>query len=250
MKRHLIRICTVWAAVFGAFTFSIAQESDGFAYEVNRVYPPVSLTLEAFDEVTDLSDLNQYYKRSWIREFHSVEVTTLHNGKRRTAVSANDTLTHEQKDNIVNSDRRTEIEVVVLYTPENSLKHNEPKSFDFKFSIDPERDAEFPGGEESLKKYLERSAIAILPEGSFVDYDLVAITFTVNEEGAIVNPKVATSSEEAEIDALFVDAIQKMPCWTPAQFATGLTASQEYALTVGNMSNCMINTINIRKDKS
>ena len=248
MKELWSRVFVIFVTVVASITCMIGQDDAVFAYEVNRVYPPISLTQEAFDDVRTIEDLNQYYKPSWIREFKSVQVTTTHAGVTKTSVSADDTFTAEQIDNIKASDRGVDIEVVIDYIPENTLRHNDPKTYDFKFIIDPESDAKFPGGEEEMKSYLESSAIAVLPAGSFVDYDFVAITFTVNDEGQVVDPEVVTSSEEASIDALFIEAINKMPCWTPAEHVTGLKVPQQYALTVGNMANCMVNTINIRRE--
>jgi len=77
-----------------------AQDSLTFElkYEVNRIYPPISITRERLNEANTLVDLNRYFKSSWVREFISVEIMTSHEGRIVKAVSKNDSLTQKQND--------------------------------------------------------------------------------------------------------------------------------------------------------
>ena len=72
------------------------------SYEVNRIYPFISISKEKLNEARTLTDLGNetnklghYYKSSWVREYISVEVLTSYKGKTRKAVSTNDTLSQE-----------------------------------------------------------------------------------------------------------------------------------------------------------
>lgn len=227
----------------------ISQEP---ACEVNKVYPSISLTKQALEEAETLGDLNKYYKSSWIREYISVEVQTSHDGKVKSSLSKEEQLSPEQKESMKMADVGTEVSVKVLYMPENNLKHNEVKEMDFAFTIDPDNEASFPGGSKALQSYLEENALAKIPVGSFEGYDLTAVKFTINELGEIVDAHIFGAeyqpSKNEDIDQLLLEVIRKMPCWTPAAYADGTKTRQEMVLTVGNLENCVVPMLNIRRE--
>jgi len=221
-------------------------------YEVNRIYPPLSITKEKLSDAYTLVDLNKYYKSSWIREYISVEVFTSYKGKTRTAMSKNGILSQEQKDIMNKADVGTEIAVKVRYIPENTLKHNDAKEIDFTFTVEPESEAKYPGGQQQLRQYLKEKAIDKIPDGSFKEWDLTAVKFTISEEGEIVNAHIFDSiyraSKNEKLDELLLEAIYNMPDWKPAEYANGLKVKQEFVLTVGNMESCLVNLLNIRRN--
>lgn len=224
-------------------------------YEVNRIYPFVSISKEKLNEahtLTDLSnepnELNLYYKPSWIKEYISVEIFTNYKGKTRKALSKNDTLSQEQKDIMKMADVGTGISVKVRYIPENTLIHNDIKELDFSFTVDPESEAAYSGGQQQLKQYLKEKAIDKIPAGSFKNYDLAAVKFTISEEGEIIDAHVFETSKDENLDELLLETIRNMPCWIPAEYSNGTKIKQEFVLTVGNMENCMVNLLNIRRD--
>ncbi|MGB4959317.1 MAG: energy transducer TonB, partial [Saprospiraceae bacterium] len=142
------------------------------------------------------------------------------------------------------------IHVHVNYMPENTLKHNDPKEFHFSFTIEPEKEAKYPGGQAALMTYLKENAIDKIPANTFVNYDLAAIKFTISEEGKVFNAKIFgqeyPKSYDKKFDQFLLESIQNMPNWIPAEYADGSKAKQEYVLTVGNMENCIIHLLNIR----
>lgn len=238
--------------LFIAFIFSAtgtAQNSISteLKYEVNRIYPYISITKEKMNEANTLIDLNPDYKSSWIKTYISVEILTSHNGTERKAMSKNEILTQEQKDNLNMADVDKDISVKVRYIPDNTLKHNDIKELDFTFSVNPKIEAQFPGGQEQLNQYLWENAIDKIPDGVFIDYNLAAIKFSINEKGEISNVHVFESSKDEKIDGLLLAAIRNMPSWKPAEHYNGIQAKQEFVLTVGNMENCVINLLNIRR---
>lgn len=216
-------------------------------YEVNKIYPPLSIEKAELQEVQTLLDLNDHYKASWIRAYIQVEVVTIQQGKLRKAVGKNEILNREQKELMMSADVHEEIVVNVQYIPENTLKHNDPKDLTFAVSINPEKEAAFPGGEAALLQYLKSQAIDKIPAGTFKDYALTAIQFTVDEEGRIIDARTFWPSEDEEVDKLLLETICNMPNWKPAEYANGRKVKQDLALTVGNMESCAINMINIRK---
>ncbi len=229
----------------GASQDSLTNE---LSYEVNRINPYILITKEELKEARTLTDLNPYYKSSWIKEYISVEISTTYKGKIRIAVNKNETLSQEQKEIMNKADEGTDISVKVRYMPDNTFKHNDIKEIKFTFTVNPESDAEYSGGQQQLRRYIKNNAIDKIPEGSFRGYDLAAVKFTINEEGQIIDAYVFESSKDEKIDALLLETISKMPIWKPAEYANGFKVKQEFVLTVGNMENCVINLLNIRRD--
>lgn len=193
-------------------------------------------------------DLDKNYKSSWIREYISVEILASYQGSTRKAVSKNDILSQEQKDLLTGADPGTDISVSVQYVPENTLKHNDPKVISFVIVVDPETEATYSGGPQQLQEYLKEQAIDQIPAGTFGEYQLAAVTFTINEEGQITDPKVFWSSNDEKIDALLLETICNMPNWKPAAYANGEKAKQAFALMVGSMESCVVNLLNIHRD--
>lgn len=220
------------------------------SFEVNRSYPCITVTKEVINEAHSLIDINKRYEASWVRTYISVEVLTTYKGNIVKSVSENDILSQEQKDMMIRADNGTNISVKVKYMPENTLSHNDPQELGFTFSIDPESEAKYPGGEQQLKKYLKESAIDKIPANTFVDYDLTAIKFTISETGEVTNAHIFgagyNTSPDEKIDTLLLDAICNMPDWKPAAYSDGTKVKQEFVLTVGNMDNCIINLLNLQ----
>ncbi len=220
--------------------------------EVNRSYPSLSITKDQLNEARSLIDLNERYKPSWVREYLSVEILTSHKEKTRKAVSKNDTLSQEQKDIMNMAEVGTDISVMVRYIPENTLKNNDAKEMNFAFTVEPENSATFPGGPQQLKQYLKEKAIDKIPDGSFQNYDLAAVKFTINEEGHIVDAHIFGSeyqtSKNEKIDELLLETICNMPSWKPAEYSNGIKVKQDFVLTVGNMESCVVPLLNIRRN--
>lgn len=237
--------------IFLAFPYSGSSQYDvttGPGYEVNRIYPYISITKDKLNEARTLGDLDTKYQSSWIREYILVEVITIHNGKTRKAVSKSEVLSQEQKDIMNMADAGTPVSVNVQYIPENTLTHNDIKEINFSFTVNPENDAQYAGGQQQLNQYLKEQAIDKIPDGSFKGYDLAAVKFTVNEEGEVVDAHLFESSKDKNIDNLLLQTVFNMPRWKPAEYSNGIKVKQEFVLTVGNMENCMVNLLNIHRD--
>ncbi|MFM9949805.1 MAG: energy transducer TonB [Saprospiraceae bacterium] len=250
------------ALLFITLAFHYPGSSQGsltneLKFEVNRVNPPVSITKEKLKKANTLIELNNeandldlYFKPSWIRAYISVEVSASCKGKKRKAVSKNDALSQEQKDIMNMADAGTGISVQIQYIPENTLTHNDVKDLNFTFTVDPENEAKYSGGQQKLNQYLMEHAISKIPDGSFKNYDLTAIKFTINEAGEIINAHVFESVYQSykneKVNKLLLEAVRSMPCWEPAKFSNGIKVKQDFVLTVGNMESCVINLLNIR----
>ncbi len=214
-------------------------------YQVNRLRPYISVSREKIKTANAIIDVNPHYKSSWVREYVSVEILTSFQGSIRRAISKSDMFNQEQKDLMNLADLGKDIEVKVKYMPENTLKHNDIKEFDFRFIPEPENEATYAGGQKELIQYLKVNAMDKV-SGVFDKSILAAVKFTISEEGQIIDAHLSESSKDEKIDELLLAAICNMPSWKPAEYASGLRVKQDFVLLVGNMESCTLNLINIR----
>ena len=242
MKKNQI-LLIVLLSIGCAFN-SFAQND--LKFEINKVLPFISIQENKLDKINTLTDLDKRYPTSWVREYISVEISAYKNGTQTKASGISDVLNQEQKELIRLADRSSDIAVSVMYLPENSLKNNTVKQYDFKVTIMPDKNAIYSEGAEQLIQYLQKNSIVNIEAGSFTGYDLTAIKFTITEQGHITDIQVAMPSKDTKIDEMLVTAISKMPSWKPAEFSNGLKVKQNFVLTIGNMENCMVNLLNIR----
>lgn len=240
------------------FIFSkpgLAQENQSadLKFEVNKIYPYLSISEKQLQEAQTLLDLHEKYPSSWIKDYISVSIQTVHQGKTRKASGDTAELNDAQKRNLVSADRAPGIEVEVHYIPNNHLSQNEPKVLHFKVGIIPKKSATYIGGIEKLNPYLVQNAIENIPPSRFKDFDLATILFTVNTSGAITEAQVFQSvyntRQDQEIDQLLLEAIRNMPNWQPAEYLDGTKVKQAFAFTVGNHESCLINLLNLQRDR-
>ena len=215
--------------------------------EVHVNYPPLSMTKEALKAADSLIHLNRFYRPSWVKEYLSVEVKTIQNGMEKVAIGVNNLLTHEQKELMSNADFSEDIIIKVSYWPDNTLIDETPKDFSFTMAITPEKNAIFPGGAANLEDYLRENIKDRMENITVGVYQLVAVAFTVDEAGRIVNPHLLHwPSDDERIDDLLLKAVCDMPNWEPAEYPDGTKVKQDFVLVYGDMRSCVTNLLNIR----
>jgi TonB family protein len=166
------------------------------------------------------------------------------------------------------------IDIDIKYHYKNSVSDNkEDYRAYFSVSLIPEVEAQYQGGYQQLIKYLEENAISKISDtyiarreanskyqqriasltasgGNAIDkiYDTYLwnslsnsnqvkqgiVKFTVSEEGDIINAKITSTTGDAQIDKVLLDAIIKMPKWKPAENSKGFKVKQEFEFSVGN----------------
>ena len=234
--------------IFPFQTFTQKTIDDAFSYEVHRVYRPLSISSEELNTAKTIRDLNPYYKPSWVKEFKSVEIQTIIDGIKNKVSGPNDVLLPAQKDILIKADIGSTISVNIHYIPENTLADNQIKKFDFSFEIYPEIEATFPGGDIHLLEYLHKKVMNRIPDGIFKDYDLAVVKFLITETGEVRNVRMFEPFKDEKIEYILLTAIAEMPCWKPAEYHDGTKAEQEFVFLVGNMANCNVNVLNIRRN--
>lgn len=239
--------------LFILFTFpNLGSSQDTLPFElscdVHANYPSLSMSKTTLSEADSIAHLYRLYKSSWIKEFISVEVFASHDGEIKKAVGKNDLLSQEQKDLMLKADFGSDISVKISYIPDNTLSHNDPKEFSFSFTVDPEKEAQYPGGQQQLKQYLKDNILDQVSLSSFNQHQLYAVKFTIDEDGLVNNPHVFWSSEDEKTDKILLESICNMPKWIPAAYANGNKVKQEFVLLIGDMKSCVLNLVNIRQN--
>jgi hypothetical protein len=253
MKIYSFKIVCIFLLLCHFAPFSTAQTnvSNDVNFDVNKIFPAISVSPVKLAEANTLKDLNKHFKPEWVSSYLAVNISAKTDMGINTEQSKNNILTEAQKQLIHEAQKGTAISVNIQYIPKNNLSQNDPKEWDFTFTIDPDNEAKFIGHENQLMQYLQENAISKLPENSFEGFDFVAIKFTIDESGAIVNPHIYgneyRTSKNVQVDQILLEAIKAMPNWEAASYSNGKKAKQESVFTVGNHKNCVINTLNIPK---
>jgi hypothetical protein len=247
--KNILTLILVLVSITGFTQDSSIRE---FHFEVNKVLPYINVNVEQLKNANSLIDLDKNYKEEWIREYISVEILTINNGKSKKALSKDNVLSEEQKKNMMSADAGSEIAINVHYMPENDLSQNEVQLIDFKFITNPLFDASFIGGSQKMLMYLKENAVDKIPAETYQGYDIAAVKFTVNAEGEITKVNIFDTSgfgisQNSTIDDLLLETLSKMPCWKPAEYADGTKTEQEFVFTVGNHENCIIPLLSIRE---
>ncbi len=253
MNNLLIRLLTI--SIFCIPFQANSQEDSAFdvTYEVQRVYKPLALSKENLKKAERLSDLNRFYKSTWVAEYLSIEITTFQNGIQKKANSKDELLTEAQKENLLHADDASDISVSIRYMPNNTLSKNDPKEINFSFIVDPEKQASFPGGQKKLEEYLHVNAASKISDDRYDQYNVAAVQFTINEKGQVVDAYIFDSSmysktEDKLRDELLLRTICDMPNWEPAEYSKGLKVKQDFVLTAGDQTSCTVNLFNVRRE--
>jgi TonB family protein len=172
-------------------------------------------------------------------DYDSVEISAICNGKVQTSMSPSDKLTAAQK-NILNTvDPGADINIKIKFKYKhkergNPDSGNETKEGRIVVAAVPETEAEYPGGVKQLSEYLTQNVINRYSEPSDSrKLQNVIVKFRVNEKGQIVDAKIVRMSTDLQMDLFVLNAINKMPKWTPAKNSKGVNVKQEFTIPFG-----------------
>lgn len=241
-----IRVITL-IIILSTYAYSQNETRYDFTVEMNTSVSTIAVDAREFSDVKRFTEIDRHFKSEWVREFKSVEILISKDGKLVKFVTKDDNITDDLRQAISNADSGRTIKVSYEYIPENTIKNSNIHTDGFSFTILPDNDASFPGGEHNMKEYLDEAGVNTIQEIDIDIYNLAAVKFTVTESGNIVDAHIANKSKSAEVDKLLLNAICNMPSWTPASYTDGVTVAQEYILSVGDHSSCTVNLLNIQK---
>lgn len=237
MKRTILTSAAVLCLVFVALA---QQPFQNFRYGIRARYErPIRKTV--LEKAQTLGDIIADYPVSWIAEYTSVEISvTKYNGK-PVKVSGNGyVLTPAQKKVLEQAVLDAEVEINVYYKSQNRVTGTDSMhsgQIHIIYTVVPETEARFVGGEEQMKKYMGENGLDDIAKKVPDGFDKVAVKFTVDENGDITEAKVSQTSGNEKVDRLLLDAIQKMPRWQPAQNAQGQKVKQRFEFTAGKLGD-------------
>ena len=95
----------------------------------------------------------------------------------------------------------------------------------------PAIQAEYIGGYKQLTKYLKDNVVNKLPPTtSNQNIEKVVVKFFVDENGKTTGATIFKTSTDPKVDKLFIDAINNMPQWKPAENPKGKKTKQEFTI--------------------
>ncbi len=218
--------------------FFLLAMSTGYAqdlmYEVRGKHVR-SIKKETLNSAHTMADLSPGYPSAWITEYLSTEITTTCNGKVIRAESNTESLTLGQKNILAKADLGTDIVINNKYYNKNSVTDKVTlDSVYFTVTLVPEIEAAYQGGYKLLSKYLKESAIDKIVVSDNKKIVQSIVRFTVDEQGDITNVTLAKTSDDPQLDCLLLEAIHKMPRWSPASTSNGKRVKQDFEFIVGN----------------
>lgn len=218
---------------------------DDYDFMIIRDKTPISIDEATLSNCEELSDIINQYPSDWVDTYHKVTYDVTIDGQKQRFEVSNDKLSKEIIEAILKHDIGTTTSISINYTPKNTLDDNPPRILDYKLTIDPLKEASFPGGRASIRNYVSKR-LEPLDISVIHQYQIGAIQFSVSERGTIYDAIIHTSTGNAELDSDLLKIICEMPQWSAAQYLRGTAVSQHFYFTVGDMNSCMMNTLKLQ----
>jgi len=270
MKTNLITILLFLATIggfsqnhkfqySGRYTPSIKKESLDKAVFICEIMPDFryhfSLPVNEEARLNDLLKLVDapeghyiYSQENWfcpqegyskIMDYVGIEITAICNGKNISAESTGEALTDEQRTILNTADLGTDINIVIKFkyrdwAIDSHDGENKTKEGTYRVAVVPETEAKYPGGFKQLSEYFTENIVnKIQGASSFEKFSNSVVSFTINEDGKVVDGKLSTTSTDAKIDKLILDAVKEMPKWAPAKNSKGVKVKQVFTIPLG-----------------
>jgi len=200
-----------------------------------------SVSKKQLSEAKSLIDINPEYPSSWINEsdYVSSEIKTSAHGEIAIARGMNEVLNAEQMNVLKEAEIGSNIDIEVKYNVHNSITNKVAlKTMKFTVSLVPEKEAEYLGGQDEMKKYLKQRTVDKINSTSKSKFEMARVKFVVDENGNATSAQISQTSKDDNIDQILLETIDNMPNWRPAEDSNGVKVSQEFELVVGTMIGC------------
>ena len=216
------------------FTALKAEKQEKVFYSIKGMYKK-AITKKELVKANFLSDFVEHYPSGWIKEYISVEITTVYNDKKIIKTSKNAKLSKEQKVVFNKINLSSDIHIKIKYKDENDLDIS-GREINFSMTVIPETEAEYQTGYLKMLDYLEESKFSKLYLEKVKEYKGFQAYFIINENGKVENVELVKKIGEERMDKLLIELIQNMPNWKPAKNAKGEFVSQKFE--INNTMKC------------
>lgn len=224
-------------SLFISFVCCDLKAQDAINYSITPNYVR-SIEHSQLNSAKTIKDINPGFPASWISTYISTEIITIQNQLIQKAIGFNDTLSIEQLNQLSKVDIGSEIKVNVKYIPDNSLSKNEAKEIDFAYTVIPENEAQFVGGEIALNEYLEEMIVIKIPQQQLDTIEMIEVNFDVTKNGEIKDVLFSRHSKDDAVNELIFQSISEMPKWIPAKTRTGILVKQSFQFRIGTTVGC------------
>jgi hypothetical protein len=185
------------------------------------------------------TDFISGYPSSWITKYVSTGILTTNNGVVNKAPGMNDQLTSAQINLLASADLNTDIVINVKHNFKNSATGiPEPRNIEIILTLIPDVEAQYPGGNKELKKYIRENIISKIDKEVADSIQNVKIRFIVNERGEVENANVFESTGDKKTDILLRSLVNKIPKWKPAADKNGNKVKQEFEIYIWGQNGC------------
>lgn len=220
-----------------SISFAQSDMKPGLGFEVMGTYKK-GIKKDDLSTAKTLADLKEGFPTSWIGSYKSVFVSAIKDGSLTVLESNDEVLTSEQIHMIQNTEYWSDVTVNVTYYPKSNMLLTDEKEINFTLTVLPENDATYPGGYDMMRSYLKSNTVDKISKAERESLKATKVKFTIDETGKITYAEISERSENDKIDKLLINAIYKMPKWTPATASNGTTLKQDFVFMIGNEIGC------------
>lgn len=209
---------------------SVAQE---LAFSLHGNYKK-AITRESLLAAKSMNDLLPGYPSNWITSYNSVEIEVKRQDGTYRASGSNEQLSPDQIALLKTAELNSTVLVDIKYNYQNTLSGElEKNKIHALFTVIPESEAHYKGGQEELYHYLKVNCTDKITDQDAKLLRRTKVEFIVNEEGEIREAKLTESTGNTSVDKLLLEAVNGMPSWQAAEDATGKKVKQHFLLDFG-----------------
>ena len=239
----LIALVSICLAAF-AFRISVDPETvdaSQFLFDV-RSRESATVTKAALLKATNATDILPC-QTTWLEHpVQELRVTTFEGEKRFRKVGKDLYFTDEQKAMLTALEHN---DIFSLKAPCNGPNPDKPDMTEYEmyysFTVVPEKEASYPGGEETIVDHLRTVSNDFILKAKINGDDLKRgfVVFKVSKTGEVMNAEHMISCGYPSVDDKMVELLNGLPeKWVPAKDGNGQVVEQELVLYFGQMQGC------------
>ena len=226
--------------LFACISLPFALLSQNLGFELQSTYRK-AVKEDQLQAAQSMHDINPGYPQNWIGEedYISSEIKLIDDKKVSRAKGSNNILNAEQQSLLKMAEIGNNIDVEVKYYSENVVtKERVINTMNFRLSLIPEVEANYPGGQDALRAYLKQAAIDKIDEKIAKKITQAKVRFSINSQGKACDARISETTGNQEVDRLLLETVAKMPAWKPAHDVNGNKIKQEFEFSVGWNIGC------------